>query len=105
MTTTTVLRFALAVLLLLSLPPGRAVAASDSPSEDEGAALAVRARLSQPDASSTIHLDRAAVTDGVARLTGSVRTRFALAEAVRVVRAIPGVRAVDVHGMRVEPNP
>jgi len=45
------------------------------------------------------------VIDGMARLTGSVRTRFALAEAVRVVRAIPGVRAVDVHGMRVEPNP
>jgi len=102
---TSTIRLALPLaLLLLTLPVGRADA-SDSPSETGSVAHAVRARLAQPDAADTIHIDQVTVVDGVAVLTGTARTRFAWAEAVRVAKEVPGVREVNARRVRVEPNP
>jgi osmotically-inducible protein OsmY len=78
-------------------------AASPSSADDRTAAL-VRARLLQPDAAETIHVSDVAVADGTVIITGSARTRYARAAAVRVVGEVAGVRHVDAR-LRVEPNP
>lgn len=98
-------RYALCLGLLLAVSAGHAMASPAGSSDaDEQAALAVRTRLTQPDAAAAIYLDRVEVQDGVVLLTGSAPNRFALAAAVRVTKEVPGVRSVKTR-VRVTPNP
>lgn len=103
--TATHFRIVLSMVLLLALPTVHAAASpSDFSDADERVALAVSARLAQPDAADAIHIDKVEVKNGAAVLTGSVRNRFALAAAIRVAKEVPGVRSVNAHP-KGEPNP
>lgn len=77
--------------------------ASAGAEADARAAQQIEARFAQVDAAPYIHAD-VSVAEGVATLTGSVRTVYARRIAEREAKAVPGVHRI-VNRLRVEPNP
>lgn len=93
------------LFLALSCACLPAAQAAPCPDADARTAALVRARLQQPDAVETIHVSDVVVdAGGTVVLTGSARTRYARAEALRVVAEVPGVQHVEAR-LRIEPNP
>lgn len=76
---------------------------ANTEASDAVAASAISTRYAQDDTAPYIHAD-VAVSNGVATISGSARTRFARDAAVRLASETPGVSAV-VSKIRVEPNP
>jgi osmotically-inducible protein OsmY len=99
-------RALLAATLALSAVPGFAAGPADLMAAADDDALAealVRRRLSQDDLA-PYHRLEVVVRDGVATLTGSVRTKSTLDAVVTEVGKVAGVDRVDDR-VKVEPNP
>ncbi|PZQ52007.1 MAG: hypothetical protein DI570_24700 [Phenylobacterium zucineum] len=99
-------RALLAATLALSAVPGFAAGPADlmaSADDDALAEALVRRRLSQDDLA-PYHRLEVVVRDGVATLTGSVRTKSTLDAVVTEVGKVAGVDRVDDR-VKVEPNP
>lgn len=99
-------RLLLAFLLALTAFPAFTAGPAALPDNAEADALTealVRRRLSQDDLA-PYHRLEVAVRDGVATLTGSVRTKPTLDAVVKEVGKVAGVNRVDER-VKVEPNP
>lgn len=106
MPTLNIARWLFAACLALNLTPVSAVSLADLAADADADALTealVRRRLSQDDLA-PYHRLEVAVRDGVATLTGSVRTRSTLDAVVKEVGKVAGVDRVDDR-VKVEPNP
>lgn len=106
MPTLNFVRWLFAACLALNLSPVSAVSLADLAADADADALTealVRRRLSQDDLA-PYHRLEVVVRDGVATLTGSVRTRSTLDAVVKEVGKVAGVDRVDDR-VKVEPNP
>lgn len=106
MPTLNFVRWLFAACLALNLTPVSAVSLADLAADADADALTealVRRRLSQDDLA-PYHRLEVAVRDGVAMLTGSVRTKSTLDAVVKEVGKVAGVDRVEER-VKVEPNP
>lgn len=106
MQTSLLARWLFAGCLALSVLPARAAPPADPMVDANADALTealVRRRLSQDDLAPYHRLD-VAVHDGVAVLTGTVRTKNTLDAVLREIEQVAGVERVQ-NNVKVEPNP
>lgn len=99
-------RWLLAFLLALTAFPAFAAgpaALPDNPDADALTEALVRRRLAQDDLA-PFHRLEVSVHEGVAMLTGTVRTKNTLDAVVKEVGKVAGVDRVDER-VKVEPNP
>jgi osmotically-inducible protein OsmY len=106
MTTFHFARWLFAACLALSLTPACAASLADLAADADADAITealVRRRLGQNDLA-PYHRLEVTVRDGVAALTGSVRTKSTFDAVVREVGKVAGVDRVDDR-VKVEPTP